>query len=101
MTVPLATTITSYEGQNLRLFLFRSSPSKLDYTQVSAPELNFANISGDKLNVAQELLVPRNAARRTQEEPGPGPGKGLVHTSSFRRAKGSFWFFIFIFYSHE
>ena len=101
MTVPLATTITSYEGQNLRLFLFRSSPSKLDYTQVSAPELNFANISGDKLNVAQELLVPRNAARRTQEEPGPGPGKGLVHTSSFRRAKVSFWVFIIIFYSHE
>ena len=30
--------------------------------------------------------MPRNAARRT-EEPGPGPGKGLVHTSSFRRAK--------------
>ena len=67
-------------------FFFRSSPSKLDYTPVSAPELNFANISGDKLTVAQELLVPRNAARRT-EEPGPGPGKGLVHTSSFRRAK--------------
>ena len=70
----------------LRLFYCRSSPSKLDYTPVSAPELNFANISGDKLTVAQELLVPRNAARRT-EEPGPGPGKSLVHTSSFRRAK--------------
>merc|ERR1719189_1020562 len=42
----------------------RSSPSQIEFSQIKkSPELNFANLSGDKLTVAQELLVPR-AARR-------------------------------------
>ena len=97
----------SHYYQMVILFHYRSSPSKLDYTPVSAPELNFANISGDKLTVAQELLVPRNAARRTEEH-GPGPGKSLVHTSSFRRAKVSeydrvfsLFTFVFALLSHQ
>ena len=33
--------------------IFRSSPSKLDFSPVKSPELNFASLSGDKLTVAQ------------------------------------------------
>ena len=31
--------------------------------------------------------MPRNVARRAQEEAGQGVGKGLVKTGSFRRPK--------------
>ena len=70
----------------------RSSPSQIEFSQIKkSPELNFANLSGDKLTVAQELLVPR-AARR--EEVGKQPGSlagaltgGLGSSTSFRRPK--------------
>ena len=76
----------------------RSSPSKLEFEQIKkAPELNFAELSGDKLTVAQELLVPRNPRREEVKAvvAGPKPATvGLVATASFRRPKvGMFYFF--------
>ena len=42
----------------------RSSPSQREFSQLKkSPELNFANLSGDKLRVAQELLVPAQVRR--------------------------------------
>ena len=69
----------------------RSSPSNLEFEQIKkAPELNFAELSGDKLTVAQELLVPRNPRREDVKTAGSGPKPatvGLVATASFRRPK--------------
>ena len=49
--------VDMFDKQNY-LFTFnasihRSSPSKLDFSPVKSPELNFASLSGDKLTVAQ------------------------------------------------
>ena len=61
----------------------RSSPSQREFSQLKkSPELNFANLSGDKLRVAQELLVPRAATARREEGGGEGGS-----TASFRRPK--------------
>ena len=62
----------------------RSSPSKLDFTNVPTkpPEMTFANISGDKLTVAQELLVP---VPRSSCHNSVTLNPGLVTTASFRR----------------
>lgn len=69
----------------------RSSPSKLEFEQIKkAPELNFAELSGDKLTVAQELLVSRNPRREEGKAVGAGTKPatvGLVATASFRRPK--------------
>ena len=61
----------------------RSSPSNIEFSQIkNSPELNFANLSGDKLTVAQELLVPRAARREEGGKPQP-----LGSSASFRRPK--------------
>ena len=46
----------------------RSSPSQISGMKQS-PELNFANLSGDKLTVAQELLVPRAGSSASFRRP--------------------------------
>ena len=62
----------------------RSSPSQMEFSQINqSPELNFANLSGDKLRVAQELLVPRLAARREEVS----KQQTLGSSASFRRPK--------------
>ena len=62
----------------------RSSPSHMEFSQINqSPELNFANLSGDKLRVAQELLVPRLAARREEVS----KQQTLGSSASFRRPK--------------
>ena len=65
----------------------RSSPSQREFSQLKkSPELNFANLSGDKLRLAQELLVPRAATARREEGAKAGGGEG-GSSGSFRRPK--------------
>ena len=66
----------------------RSSPSQREFSQLKkSPELNFANLSGDKLRVAQELLVPRAATARREDGAKAGGAEGGGSTASFRRPK--------------
>ena len=66
----------------------RSSPSQREFSQLKkSPELNFANLSSDKLRVAQELLVPRAATARREEGAKAGAGETGGSTASFRRPK--------------
>ena len=66
----------------------RSSPSQREFSQLKkSPELNFASLSGDKLRVAQELLVPRAATARREDGAKTGGGEVGGSTASFRRPK--------------
>ena len=66
----------------------RSSPSQREFSQLKkSPELNFANLSCDKLRVAQELLVPRAATARREDGGKAGGGEAGGSTASFRRPK--------------
>ena len=65
----------------------RSSPSQREFSQLKkSPELNFASLSGDKLRLAQELLVPRAATARREDGAKAGGGEG-GSGASFRRPK--------------